>query len=141
MPPLVFKLNCSRLAEKPNFPLILTMRQENEPIWSIQFVETSHGIVNPLTNELWIPHEIKAGKKWTVTVEGEKVQLVLRSQVSTTVPAGTFPAYLINFKRSKREKGSFWLDPDKGIISLTSISKVSMGETITSLQLVSYTLP
>ncbi len=141
MPALTFQLHCRKLSPKHTAPLELTLVEETEPIWKGQFVTAPQGLLNPLTGEFWLPAEVIVGKKWNTTFDGDKVTFIVRSQTNTTVPAGTFPTYLIDFKGPKKGTGSFWLDPVVGAVALDWNSKTPGGQSKTHLELVSYDLP
>lgn len=140
-PPLTFRFICRQLVHNPNSPFELSLSEEGESLWSWQFLKSPKGMVNALSDELWLPQSIRVGKRWTITLDGAPVSLAVRGETSSTVPAGTFSSYLINFRGPGKDYGSFWLDPDVGILVLNWNTKTPTGQALTHLELTSYTLP
>lgn len=135
-----FKLMATQLGKR-NLLFDLTAFEENEELGKLQLVDSPKGLINPMSGENWLPKKIKVGSKWNVTYSGHKLQLILRNEGSTTVPAGTFPAYLIDFHEARKGRGSLWLDPQVGIILFNWTMKTAGGRTTTHLELTSYNLP
>jgi len=119
----------------------LTLFEENDELARLQLTGSQKGFINPLSGEIWLPKNMKLGGKWTVTFGTQKIQFILRSEGSTTVPAGTFPTYLIDFREGKKGHGSLWLDPQVGIILVNWSTKTPGGHSSTHLELTSYSLP
>lgn len=119
----------------------LALSEEHEELGKLQLIESPKGLIDPLTAEIWLPKQIKLGSKWNVTFGSHKLQFILRSEASTTVPAGTFPTYLIDFHEFRKSRGSLWLDPEVGIILFNWSYKTPGGHTATHLELTSYNLP
>lgn len=141
MPALSFILSARRLSPIAPAPFDLAMNEHGDRIMDLQLVASPKGLLNPLTGEIWLPQKIEVGRKWSVTVQGNKVKMTLHSLAQTTAPAGTFSAYQITFRGPRSDYGSFWLDPDVGIVSLTWVSRSSGAEATTQLELASYNLP
>lgn len=135
-----FQLVVRQLGEK-NSLYDVSLLEENEELAKLQLTSSPKGLINPFTGEIWLPKTIKLGSKWTVTLGQDKLQFILRSQGSTTVPAGTFPTYFIDFREARKGRGSLWLDPEVGIILFNWTSRTPGGHSTTHLELSSYSSP
>lgn len=136
-PALSFKLTSHQLVRNPRSPFELSLSEEGESLWSFQFLKSVRGLVNAYNDEVWLPTQIKIGKQWSMNIDNETIKLRVRGEASSTVPAGTFPTYLINFRGPGKDNGSIWLDPDIGIVVLDWNAKARGGQATTHLELVS----
>ncbi len=139
-PAMKFILTSRPLSEKTPSPYNLSLTEEGEPLETLQLMKTQKGIISPLTGNLWFPKQVKMGDSWSVQYQGGKILFILSNLTKITVPAGTFPVYLIDFKGPQYAHGSFYLDPLIGVISFEWSARSSSGTAETNLKLVSYKL-